>query len=97
LNLPLQVALLKGRGSYLCLQRLEQSRQGHEAADRTLAHALAKTVVRDYDAALALTERVLQDKHWKHLHGEAAAFRQLAEQLKAGVEVQPLRIDGVSA
>jgi hypothetical protein len=62
-----------------------------------LAHALAKTVVRDYDAALALTERVLQDKHWKHLHGEAAAFRQLAEQLKAGVEVQPLRIDGVSA
>ena len=42
LNLPLQVALLKGRGSYLCLQRLEQSRQGHEAADRTLAHALAK-------------------------------------------------------
>ncbi len=42
LNLPIQVALLKGRGSYLCLQRLEQSRQGHEAADRTLAHALAK-------------------------------------------------------
>ncbi len=42
LNLPIQVALLKGRGSYLCLQRLEQSRHGHEAADRTLAHALAK-------------------------------------------------------
>lgn len=62
-----------------------------------LAHALAKTVVRDYDGALVLTERVLQDKHWAHLHGEAAAFRQLAQQLKAGLEVQPLKIDGVEA
>ena len=42
LNLPIKVALLKGRGSYLCVQRLEQSRQGHEANDRVYAHALAK-------------------------------------------------------
>ena len=42
LGLPVKVALLKGRGSYLCLQRLAQSRQGHEASDRTYAHALAK-------------------------------------------------------
>jgi len=42
LGLPVKVALLKGRGSYLCLQRLEQSRQGHEASDRVYAHALAK-------------------------------------------------------
>jgi len=62
-----------------------------------LAHALAKTVVRDYEAALALTERVLQDKHWKHLHGEARAFQQLAEQLKAGVQVQPLSLESVDA
>lgn len=42
LKLPIKVALLKGRGSYLCVQRLEQSRQGHEASDRVHAHALAK-------------------------------------------------------
>jgi len=42
LGLPVKVALLKGRGSYLCLQRLEQSRQGHESSDRVYAHALAK-------------------------------------------------------
>ena len=42
LGLPVKVALLKGRGSYLCLQRLEQSRQSHEASDRVYAHALAK-------------------------------------------------------
>ena len=42
LNLPIKVALLKGRGSYVCVQRLEQSRQSHEATDRVYAHALAK-------------------------------------------------------
>jgi ATP-dependent DNA helicase DinG len=42
LGLPVKVALLKGRGSYLCLHRLEQSRQGYEASDRAYAHALAK-------------------------------------------------------
>lgn len=62
-----------------------------------LAHALAHTVVRDYDAALALTERVLQDKHWKHLHPEALAFQQLAKQLKAGLEAQPLSLEPVAA
>jgi hypothetical protein len=62
-----------------------------------LAHALAKTVVRDYDAALALTERVLQDAQWKHLHGEAAAFGQLATQLKLGQTVQPLSVDRATA
>ena len=36
------IHLLKGRGSYLCVQRLEQSRQSHEANDRVYAHALAK-------------------------------------------------------
>ena len=42
LGLPVKVALLKGRGSYLCLHRLAQARQGHEATDRLYAHALAK-------------------------------------------------------
>jgi ATP-dependent DNA helicase DinG len=42
LGLPVKVALLKGRGSYLCLQRLEQSRQSHEASERVYAQALAK-------------------------------------------------------
>ncbi len=62
-----------------------------------LAHALAKIVVRDHDAALALTERVLDDKHWKPLHGEAQAFHRLAEQLKAGVEAHPLTVEPVVA
>lgn len=62
-----------------------------------LAHALAKTVVRDYDGALALTQRVLQDKHWIQLHGEAKAFHDLAAQLKTGQEVQAWKIDGVAA
>ena len=42
LGLPVKVALLKGRGSYLCLQRLEQARQGHEASTRVYAQALSK-------------------------------------------------------
>ncbi|NBX89012.1 MAG: DEAD/DEAH box helicase, partial [Betaproteobacteria bacterium] len=42
LGLPVKVALLKGRGSYLCLQRLEQARQGHEASTRLYAQALSK-------------------------------------------------------
>jgi ATP-dependent DNA helicase DinG len=41
LGLPVKVALLKGRGNYLCLQRLEQSRQGHESAVRVFANSLA--------------------------------------------------------
>jgi ATP-dependent DNA helicase DinG len=42
LELPLQVALLKGRGSYLCLHRLEQARQAETLPDRWAARALAK-------------------------------------------------------
>jgi ATP-dependent DNA helicase DinG len=41
-NLPIRVALLKGRGSYLCTQRLSQARQGHDASLRIHAHALGK-------------------------------------------------------
>jgi len=62
-----------------------------------LAHALAKTVVRDYDGAIALTGRVLADPHWSSLHGEAQAFRRLAEQLKAGVAADPLDVSLASA
>ena len=42
LNLPLTVALLKGRSSYLCLHRLAQARQGAELPDRFAVRALAK-------------------------------------------------------
>ena len=42
LGLPVRVALLKGRSSYLCLHRLEQARQGNGPGDRTLLRALAK-------------------------------------------------------
>ena len=34
LNLPVTVALLKGRASYLCLQRLGQARQSTQLSDR---------------------------------------------------------------
>ncbi len=42
LNLPVRVALLKGRGSYLCTLRLSQARQSHDASLRIHAHALSK-------------------------------------------------------
>ncbi|MEO8079654.1 MAG: ATP-dependent DNA helicase, partial [Caldimonas sp.] len=42
LKLPLRVALLKGRGSYLCLHRLGQARQSAQLPDRFAARALAK-------------------------------------------------------
>lgn len=42
LGLPVRMALLKGRGSYLCLHRMEQARQDTAATDRTAARALAK-------------------------------------------------------
>jgi ATP-dependent DNA helicase DinG len=41
-NLPIRVALLKGRGSYLCTQRLSQARQSSDASLRIHAHALSK-------------------------------------------------------
>jgi ATP-dependent DNA helicase DinG len=42
LGLPTRTALLKGRGSYLCLHRLPLARQSDAGADRALAHTLAK-------------------------------------------------------
>ncbi len=41
LALPVRTALLKGRGSYLCLQRLDVHLHGSAGADRTLGHTLA--------------------------------------------------------
>ncbi|WP_295641582.1 ATP-dependent DNA helicase [uncultured Methylibium sp.] len=42
LQLPVTVALLKGRSSYLCLQRLTQARQAEQLPDRWAARTLAK-------------------------------------------------------
>jgi len=42
LGLPVRTALLKGRGSYLCLHRLELARRDASLPDRTSARALAK-------------------------------------------------------
>ena len=42
LRLPVSVALLKGRGSYLCLHRMEQARQSADLPDRWAARTLAK-------------------------------------------------------
>ena len=42
LQLPVTLALLKGRGSYLCLHRLGQARQSAELPDRWAVRTLAK-------------------------------------------------------
>ena len=42
LKLPLSTALLKGRGSYLCLHRMGQARQSAQLPDRFAVRALAK-------------------------------------------------------
>jgi ATP-dependent DNA helicase DinG len=42
LNVPVSVALLKGRASYLCLHRLGQARQSADLPDRWAVRALAK-------------------------------------------------------
>jgi ATP-dependent DNA helicase DinG len=42
LGLPVRTALLKGRGSYLCLHRMEQARQDPAAGDRSVAATLAR-------------------------------------------------------
>ena len=42
LKLPVRVALLKGRSSYLCTLRLSQARQSHDASLRAHMHALGK-------------------------------------------------------
>ena len=45
LALPVRTALLKGRGSYLCLHRMEQARQGAALHDRHVQRVLAKVEV----------------------------------------------------
>lgn len=42
LGLPVRMALLKGRSSYLCLYRMELARQDVQAQDRGVARVLAK-------------------------------------------------------
>lgn len=42
LQVPVTVALLKGRASYLCLHRLDQARQGAQLPDRFAVRTLAK-------------------------------------------------------
>jgi ATP-dependent DNA helicase DinG len=42
LQVPLRVALLKGRGSYLCIHRMKHARHGADAADRRALLALAR-------------------------------------------------------
>ena len=42
LGLPLRMALLKGRGSYLCLHRMDMAREGSMLPDRVSTSALAK-------------------------------------------------------
>ena len=42
LGLPLRTALLKGRGSYLCLQRLEVARHSDAGGDRSVVRLLAR-------------------------------------------------------
>jgi len=42
LGLPVRTALLKGRGSYLCLHRMEQARQDAAAGERSVAATLAR-------------------------------------------------------
>ena len=42
LQVPVRIALLKGRGSYLCLHRMNQARQSAELPDRRAVLALAR-------------------------------------------------------
>ncbi|WP_427915571.1 ATP-dependent DNA helicase [Ramlibacter sp. MMS24-I3-19] len=42
LGLPVRTALLKGRGSYLCLHRMEQARQDPTAGERAVAATLSR-------------------------------------------------------
>ena len=45
LQVPVRIALLKGRGSYLCLHRMKQARHTAELPDRRAALALARIEV----------------------------------------------------
>ena len=64
LKLPVTVALLKGRGSYLCLHRMNQARHEESLPDRWAARTLAKveqwshaTVTGDLAELVGLDER----------------------------------------
>jgi len=57
-----------------------------------LAQALSKTAVKNYGQSVAFADRVLNNPHMSQLHGEARAFKQLAQQLDAGVEAEPLTL-----
>ncbi len=57
-----------------------------------LAQALSKTTVRDYPQAIQLAGQVLGNPQLALLHGEAAAFKRLAEQLRDGQPAQPLTL-----
>ena len=45
LNVPVSISLLKGRGSYLCIHRLAQARQGAQLPDRWAVRTVAKVDV----------------------------------------------------
>ena len=55
-----------------------------------LAKSLSKTAVRDFAQAIVFADRVLGNPQLVSLHGEAAAFRRLAQQMAAGQAPQPL-------
>ena len=57
-----------------------------------LAQALSKTSVRDYGQSVQFADKVINSPHMSKLHGEARAFKQLAQQLNAGVMVEPLTL-----
>lgn len=57
-----------------------------------LAQALSKTTVKDYEQSELLADKVLNNAHMSQLHAEARAFKRLAQQLDAGVEVEPLNL-----
>ena len=59
-----------------------------------LAQSLSKTAVRDFSQAIVYAQRVLDNPQLAVLHGEARAFRGLAEQLAAGQAPQPLTTAG---
>lgn len=59
-----------------------------------LAQSLSKTAVRDFPQAIEFADRVLGNPQLGSLHGEAAAFRRLAEQLATGQAPQPLAAAG---
>jgi hypothetical protein len=55
-----------------------------------LAQSLSKTAVRNYPQAIALAQLVLDNPQLADLHGQAEAFRGLAQDLAAGRAPRPL-------